>query len=181
MRLWRSIGKIRHVLSDIKQTMSKKTSTHPLDTVDVQILSLLQKDGTLTHPQLAEQVSLSVTPCWRRLKRLENEGYITGYQANLNRRKLGLDVLAYVQVSFLVVTDQSIRQFEALIQARPEVMSCHKVTGQADYMLQVVASNLDAYGDFVENVLRLVPGVSTIHSSLAMREIKTSHQLPVCL
>ena len=159
--------------------MSKKQSISDLDAIDQRILSLLQADGTLTHPQLAEQVALSVTPCWRRLKRLEEDGFITGYQANLSRRKLGLDVLAYVQVSFLVVTDQSIRHFEALLQSRPEVMSCHKVTGQADYMLQVVAKDLDAYGDFVENVLRLVPGVSTIHSSLAMREIKTSHQFPI--
>lgn len=159
--------------------MSKKQSLSDLDAIDQRILSLLQADGTLTHPQLAEQVALSVTPCWRRLKRLEEDGFITGYQANLSRRKLGLDVLAYVQVSFLVVTDQSIRHFEALLQSRPEVMSCHKVTGQADYMLQVVAKDLDAYGDFVENVLRLVPGVSTIHSSLAMREIKTSHQFPI--
>ncbi len=159
--------------------MSKKQSLSDLDATDQRILSLLQADGTLTHPQLAEQVALSVTPCWRRLKRLEEDGFITGYQANLSRRKLGLDVLAYVQVSFLVVTDQSIRHFEALLQSRPEVMSCHKVTGQADYMLQVVAKDLDAYGDFVENVLRLVPGVSTIHSSLAMREIKTSHQFPI--
>ena len=159
--------------------MSKKQSLSDLDAIDQRILGLLQADGTLTHPQLAEQVALSVTPCWRRLKRLEEDGFITGYQANLSRRKLGLDVLAYVQVSFLVVTDQSIRHFEALLQSRPEVMSCHKVTGQADYMLQVVAKDLDAYGDFVENVLRLVPGVSTIHSSLAMREIKTSHQFPI--
>ena len=159
--------------------MSKKQSISDLDATDQRILSLLQADGTLTHPQLAEQVALSVTPCWRRLKRLEEDGFITGYQANLSRRKLGLDVLAYVQVSFLVVTDQSIRHFEALLQSRPEVMSCHKVTGQADYMLQVVAKDLDAYGDFVENVLRLVPGVSTIHASLAMREIKTSHQFPI--
>ena len=159
--------------------MSKKQSISDLDATDQRILSLLQADGTPTHPQLAEQVALSVTPCWRRLKRLEEDGFITGYQANLSRRKLGLDVLAYVQVSFLVVTDQSIRHFEALLQSRPEVMSCHKVTGQADYMLQVVAKDLDAYGDFVENVLRLVPGVSTIHASLAMREIKTSHQFPI--
>ena len=159
--------------------MSKKQSISDLDATDQRILSLLQADGTLSHPQLTEQVALSVTPCWRRLKRLEEDGFITGYQANLSRRKLGLDVLAYVQVSFLVVTDQSIRHFEALLQSRPEVMSCHKVTGQADYMLQVVAKDLDAYGDFVENVLRLVPGVSTIHSSLAMREIKTSHQFPI--
>lgn len=159
--------------------MSSTRSRQELDETDRVILRMLQQDGTLSNPQLAEQVSLSVTPCWRRLKRLEDDGFITGYQANLSRRKLGLDVLAFVQLSFLVVTDASIKQFEDVIQSHSEVLSCHKVTGQADYLLQVVAQNLDAYSDFVEHVLRVIPGISTIHSSLAMREIKASNRLPV--
>ncbi len=159
--------------------MSLKHSKLDLDHVDLTILRLLQQDGTLSNPQLAEHVSLSVTPCWRRLKRLEQDGFITGYQANLHRRKLGLDVLAFVQLSFLVVTDVSIQLFEDVIRGCPEVLSCHKVTGQADYLLQVVAKDLDAYSDFVENVLRVIPGISSIHSSLAMREIKATNRLPV--
>lgn len=133
----------------------------------------------MSHPQLAEQVSLSVTPCWRRLKRLEEDGFITGYQANLDRRKLGLDVLAFVQLSFGVATDNSVKRFEDVMQLHPQVLSCHKVTGQTDYLLQVVAQDLDAYSDFVEKVLRTIPGISLIHSSLALREIKASSQLPV--
>lgn len=159
--------------------MGKIISTHALDSTDRTILRLMQKDGALSTPQLAEQVALSVTPCWRRLKRLEDQGFITGYQATLDRRKLGLDILAFVQVTFNVVTDASVQGFEARIQQRPEVLSCHKVTGHADYLLQVVAPSLDAYSDFVENVLRSLPGVSLIHSSLALREIKASSQLPV--
>lgn len=133
----------------------------------------------MSNPKLAEHVSLSVTPCWRRLRRLEEDGFITSYQANLDRRKLGLDVLAFVQLSFLVVTDATTKHFEEVILAHPEVLSCHKITGQADYLLQVVAEDLDAYSDFVENVLRAVPGISLIHSSLAMREIKSSSRLPI--
>ncbi len=159
--------------------MSGKKHKPELDDTDRTILRLLQQDGTLSNPKLAEHVSLSVTPCWRRLKRLEEDGYITGYQANLDRRKLGLDVLVFVQLSFLVVTDGSIKRFEENITGHPEVLSCHKVTGTADYLLQVVAENLDAYSDFVENVLRVMPGISMIHSSLAMREIKSSSRLPV--
>lgn len=164
---------------NLSRKMSSKKPKQDLDDVDLTILRLLQQDGTLSNPQLAEHVALSVTPCWRRLKRLEQDGFITGYQANLNRRKLGLDVLAFVQLSFLVVTDVSIKHFEDVIRARPEVLSCHKVTGQADYLLQVVAKDLDAYSDFVENVLRVIPGISMIHSSLAMREIKASNRFPV--
>nr|WP_315236464.1 Lrp/AsnC family transcriptional regulator [uncultured Albidiferax sp.] len=159
--------------------MSTNTSIHALDATDRTILRLLQADSSLSTPQLAEQVALSVTPCWRRLKRLEEQGFITGYQAQLNRRKLGLDILAFVQLTFGVVTDKSIQRFEETILQRPEVLSCHKVTGQADYLLQVVAPSLDAYSDFVETVLRGTPGISLIHSSLALREIKASSQLPV--
>ncbi|MFZ6781007.1 Lrp/AsnC family transcriptional regulator [Undibacterium sp. Ji83W] len=159
--------------------MNGKKQYLDLDDTDRTILNLLQQDGTLSNPKLAEHVSLSVTPCWRRLKRLEQEGFITSYQANLDRRKLGLDVLAFVQVSFVIVTDVSIKHFEEVIQTHPQVLSCHKVTGVADYLLQVVAQNLDAYSDFVENVLRVIPGISMIHSSLAMREIKSSTRLPI--
>lgn len=163
---------------NLKQ-MSSKTPKPELDHTDLTILQLLQQDGTLSTPQLAEQVSLSVTPCWRRLKRLEDDGFITGYQANLNRRKLGLDVLAFVQLRFMVVTDVSTQQFEATVLQHPSVLSCHKITGEADYMLQVVATDLDAYSDFVETVLRKVAGIAMIHSSLAMREIKAVHRFPV--
>ena len=159
--------------------MGGKKQNFDLDDTDRTILRLLQEDGTLSNPKLAEHVSLSVTPCWRRLRRLEEDGFITSYQANLDRRKLGLDVLAFVQLSFVVVTDVSIKRFEEVILAHPEVLSCHKITGQADYLLQVVAEDLDAYSEFVENVLRVVPGISSIHSSLAMREIKSSSRLPI--
>ena len=150
-----------------------------LDATDLTILRVLQQDGALSNPKLAERLSLSVTPCWRRLKRLEREGYIKDYQSNLDRRKLGYDVLAFVRLSFAIHTDDAPNRFELAIQARPEVLSCHKITGDADYLLQVVTPSLDAYSDFVERVLRQTPGVHAIHSSLALREVKASSRLPV--
>lgn len=159
--------------------MSANRSKNEIDHVDRTILRLLQQDGTLSNPKLAEQLSLSVTPCWRRLKRLEDEGYIKDYQANLDRRKLGYDVLAFVSLSFDAHGDKAPNRFEEAIQCHPEVLSCHKITGAADYLLQVVAENLDAYSDFVENVLRKMPGIHSIQSSLALREIKSSSRLPV--
>lgn len=159
--------------------MSTNRPISELDAADLALLRLLQQDGSLSNPRLAEKISLSVTPCWRRLKRLEREGYIKDYQANLDRRKLGFDVLAFVSVSFGVHVDTNPDQFEAAIQHYPEVLSCHKVTGNEDYLLQVVAQNLDAYSQFVETVLRKIPGISAIHSSLALREVKAGSRLPV--
>lgn len=150
-----------------------------LDEIDRTILRLLQEDGTLSNAKLAERLSLSVTPCWRRIRRLEQEGFIDGYQANLNRRKLGFGVLAFVQLSFDIHTDDSASRFEKAVLSYPEVLSCHKITGKADYLLQVVSGDLDSYGEFVEQVLRVIPGVTSIHSSLALREIKSSSRLPV--
>ena len=149
-----------------------------LDAADLAILKLLQKVGAMSTPKLAEQLSLSVTPCWRRLKRLEEEGYILGYQANLDRRKMGLDVLAFVSLSFGNVGDKQPNHFEALIRDHEQVLSCHKITGEADYLLVVLASDLDDYSNFVEQ-LRAIPGISSIHSNLALKEIKFNSRIPI--
>lgn len=159
--------------------MGNKNPSGELDEVDRTILRLLQQDGTLSNAKLAERLSLSVTPCWRRIRRLEEDGYIDGYQANLNRRRLGFGVLAFVHLSFDIHNNDSSNRFETSVLGFAEVLSCHKITGKADFLLQVVAADLDAYGTFVEEVLRVLPGVTAIHSTLALREIKASSRLPV--
>ncbi|TDG03513.1 Lrp/AsnC family transcriptional regulator [Paraburkholderia guartelaensis] len=159
--------------------MSKKRPTVELDAVDKAMVSLLQEDGALSNAALGDKLSLSVTPCWRRRKRLEDEGVITGYQANVDRHSLGMDVFAYVLVTFNMHSDKAADNFEAVINNRAEVLACHKITGSADYMLQVVATDLDAYGDFVERVLRRQTGIASIHSSLALREVKFSSRIPL--
>lgn len=143
------------------------------------MLRMLQDDGSLSNAALGEKLSLSVTPCWRRRKHLEDEGVITGYHASIDRRAIGLDLLAFVQIRINIHSDQTADDFEAVIRSRPEVISCHKVTGNADYILQVVATDLDAYGDFVERILRRQAGVAWIQSSLALREVKAASQLPI--
>lgn len=150
-----------------------------LDKTDQAILRNLQQDGRLTNAKLATRLSLSETPCWRRLKRLEQEGYIDGYQANLDRRKLGFGVMAFVQLSCTHHDPQSTRAFEEAINASANVLSCHNTTGEADFMLQVVAKDLDDYSEFVENVLRKLPGISAIRSNLSLREVKSSNRLPL--
>lgn len=150
-----------------------------LDQTDLAILRALQADGRLSNAKLSEKLALSETPCWRRLKRLEAEGFIAGYQASLDRRKLGYGVVAFVQVTLGNHAGETPLLFEKLAASTPEILSCHNVTGDCDYMLQVVARDLDAYGTFVRDQLRKLPGVTSIRSSLSLREVKFSSALPV--
>lgn len=159
--------------------MSHESASDELDDTDRRLLGLLQDDATLSNAALGEQLSLTVTPCWRRRRRLEEQGFIRGYQAHLDRRKLGFGVLAFAQVRFGEHAGSAPDRFEDLVQRLPEVLSCHKVTGEADFALTVVATDLESYGRFVEDVLRKQPGVATIQSSLSLREIKSVTKLPV--
>ncbi len=159
--------------------MRKNSLKTGLDTTDYSLLALVQDDGRISNVKVAETLSLSETPCWRRLKRLEEEGYIDSYQANLNRYRLGFGVLALVQICFANHTDDAPSQFEEAIQNIPEVLSCHNVTGEADYILQIVAQDLVAYEQFLRKVLRKLPGVTSIQSSLSLREVKNSTRLPL--
>jgi DNA-binding Lrp family transcriptional regulator len=150
-----------------------------MDKTDFSILSLLQDDGKLSNAKLAEKLNLSETPCWRRVKRLEAEGYIDSYQANLNKRKLGFGVMAFVQLTYTAHDNKTTENFEALIVECDNVLSCHNTTGNADFLLQVVARDLDDYSQFVDNVLRKLPGISDISSSISLRELKSSSRLPL--
>lgn len=150
-----------------------------LDDTDRSILRELQADGRLSNAKLSEKLALSETPCWRRLKRLEAEGFIEGYQANLSRKKLGYGVIAFVQVTLGNHAGETPLLFEKLVAAMPEILSCHNVTGDCDYMMQVVSEDLDAYGAFVRDQLRKLPGVASIRSNLSLREVKSSTALPV--
>lgn len=150
-----------------------------LDKVDYAIMERLQLDGRLSNAKLAAELSLSETPCWRRLKRLEDEGIIEGYQANLNRRKLGFGVMAFVQLTCTKHDVETTKIFESIIHGSDNVLSCHNTTGDSDFLLQVVAKDLDDYSHFVENVLRLLPGLSVISSNISLRELKSSSRLPI--
>ncbi|HEY8607797.1 MAG TPA: Lrp/AsnC family transcriptional regulator [Noviherbaspirillum sp.] len=155
------------------------SSSDRLDDTDLRLLRLLQEEGRISNARLAERLSLSETPVWRRLRRLEEDGYVRGYQAVLDQRKLGFGVTAFVLITFAIHTGQQPYKFEEAIQAIPEILSCHNITGEADYLLQVVARDLEDYGDFVTRVLRKLPGVTAIRSSLSMREVKATSRLPL--
>jgi DNA-binding Lrp family transcriptional regulator len=149
-----------------------------LDTKDTEILSALQADARLTVAQLAERVHLSTSPAWRRVKRLESDGLITGYHAAVSRRGLGWGVLAFVSVAIETHTDQDARAFETAVAALPEIVACWSITGSSDFLLQVVASDLDSYADFART-LRQLPGIKAMQTALTLKEVKAPAPWPI--
>lgn len=152
---------------------------HKIDETDCAILNLLQEDGRSSNVKLADALNLSETPCWRRLKRLEEEGYIQSYQAHLDRKKLGFGVLAFVEISFSTHAEETLVKFEQAVLAIPEVLFCHNISGGADYLLQVVTENLESYETLSRNVIRRLPGVTSVKTSFSLKEIKATSKLPV--
>lgn len=150
-----------------------------LDRIDRAMLAALQQDGRMPVAKLAERVGLSETPCARRLKRLENDGYIDGYRAMLSRKALELGVVAFAQVRFSVHDRALSDRFEREIQGIARIVSCHNISGTADYLLQIVARDLDEYGIFMRDVLRTLPGVTAVESMLSLREVKRDSGLPL--
>jgi DNA-binding Lrp family transcriptional regulator len=140
-----------------------------LDQGDVRLLRALQAQGRLTNQELAERVGMSTSPCWRRVRRLEETGVIRGYQAVLDRRKIGLGVLAFVRVGIDRHSDAEARQFEEDVMKLEEVITCYSVAGDADFLLQVVARDLDAYAEFAMTVIRRLPGIKEMHTTFVLR------------
>lgn len=152
----------------------------PLDRTDRKILALLQQDGSLSNLELAEQVGLSPSPCSRRVKALEDGGLIVGYRALLDARKLGLDLLALVNISMDRHTPERFDNFEARVSACPEVLECYLITGQsADYVLKVIVRDMQHYQEFLLGTLTRIEGVSGVHSSFVMRKVLDRTALPL--
>jgi Lrp/AsnC family transcriptional regulator, leucine-responsive regulatory protein len=143
-----------------------------IDMIDRRILAALQADARLSSAQLGEQLALSQSPTWRRLKRLEDEGYISGYHAVLDRQKMGLSVLAVVHVGMDSHDGGSAQRFEEAIGLIPEVVWCHGMSGAEDFMLMVVARDLDHFSTLLMEKLRKLPAVKSIRSSFSLKAIK---------
>ena len=150
-----------------------------LDSVDRQLLAALQNDGRATVGELAERVSLSASPCWRRVKQLEESGLIEGYHARLSRQKLGYGVTGFVQLQMENHTPQAAESFERAVVALPQVLSCHNLSGRYDYQLEVVGVDLESFAEFVRTHIRALPGVREISTSFSLKEIKRSLVLPI--
>lgn len=150
-----------------------------LDRTDRRLLAALQDDARLTVAELAERVALSTSPCWRRVRRLEQAGYVTGYHAQLSAERLGYGITAFVSVVMGSHTQEVARAFEARLRDIPEVIACHNVSGRYDFLLEVVATDLAAYGEFARNVLQALPGVTELHSSFSLKSLKAERRLPL--
>jgi Lrp/AsnC family leucine-responsive transcriptional regulator len=150
-----------------------------LDRIDLRILSLLQQEGRLSNVELAERVALSPTPCLRRVKRLEDEGVIAFYRAELDRRKLGLGVTAFVCVNIAEHGPKATEHFLASVDAIDEIVTCHVLSGQFDFLLEVVTPTLDHYASVMLDRLGGLPGVSALQTSFALRSIKGARRLPL--
>ena len=150
-----------------------------LDRTDLRILEILQENGRLSNQEIAERVSLSPSPCLRRIKRLEGAGVIRQYVALLDPGKLGLGLLAYVSVKLEKRGKMPIEDFGARVQGWPEVAACYAMTGEMDYLLRVHVEDLQHFSRFVMDQLLRQPGVVDVKSSFALERIKETTALPL--
>lgn len=150
-----------------------------LDAYDLAILQHLQEDGRLTNTELAQRVGLSAAPCWRRVRALEQAGFIRGYRAEIDRHKIGLGVLAFVRLDAAQIGAASMRGLEQAIRERPEIISCHYISGTGTFELQVVAADLEQFSRFAREVLLHLPNVKDMHTSFSLGEVKAGGALPV--
>jgi Lrp/AsnC family transcriptional regulator, leucine-responsive regulatory protein len=150
-----------------------------LDRYDIAILGELQREARLTNAELASRIGLSAAPTWRRVKWLEQQRYITGYRAELDRRRVGLGVLAFVRVDAERNNASATRALEEAIRALPEVVACHYISGAGTFELHVVVTDLDAYSRWARDTLFKLPNVKDIHTSFSLGEVKSGAALPL--
>jgi len=151
---------------------------HDLDKFDCAILAALQTDGTLSIAALSEKVGLSTTPCWKRLRRLEDEGYIESRVAIVNRRKVGLPVTVFVSIRTTEHDEKWLNRFAAAVIALPEVQEFHRMSGDVDYLLKVVTTDIDGYDRFYKKLIKAAK-LSGVSSAFSMEQIKFTTALPL--
>ena len=153
---------------------------HQLDRMDRQILDLLQKDGAISNLELADKVGLSASPCSRRVKTLNEAGFILKTVTLLDAKKLGLDLMAMISISMDRHTPDRFKEFESQISSFDEILECYLITGQsADYVLKVVVADMEAYQQFLLGKLTRIKGVTGVHSSFVMQKVVERSALPI--
>jgi len=152
-----------------------------LDRIDRKILSDLQQNGRMTNVELASRAGISAPPCLRRVRALEEAGFIRGYHADVNAELLGYGVTVFAQVGLSSQAEADLKAFEALMQSWPEVRECHMLAGETDFLLKVVATDWDAYQRFVTTRLTAAPNVSHVKSALAIRSTKNAPGVPIAV
>ena len=150
-----------------------------LDNYDIAILRILQSDGRISNRELAQAVGLSPTPCWRRLRALEENQIISNYAAILNTEKLKLSIIAFAHISLENHHAETVAEFDKAIQSSHHVLECYMTSGEYDYMLKVVATDMAAYEIFLSDVLMQIAAVRNVSTSFALRHKKLTTALPL--
>ena len=150
-----------------------------LDEIDRKILAELQADGRMTNVELAKRVGISAPPCLRRVRALEEAGYIHGYHADIDPEMLGFGVLIFAQVGLVSQAEADLIAFEKLVEGWPEVRECHMLAGETDFLLKIVAHDWDTYNRFLTSQLTAAPNVSNVKSALAIRRSKQEAGVPI--
>jgi len=159
--------------------MIKYSQVEMVDDVDEAILNILQQEGRISNVELAQRVNLSPPAVHSRLKRLEQNGYIRQYVALLDRERIGYDMLCFINVSLQLHQREHVENFKQRMLEMPQVLECHHLTGEYDYLLKVVVCNRKELEQFVVNQLTPIPGIARIHTSLVLSEIKSTTALPL--
>jgi len=150
-----------------------------LDTFDQKILRALQINADISMSELGDKVGLSHTPCWRRVKKLQDDGYITKRVALLNPEKIDLNVNIHAYITIKKHDETSLLAFEASVQQVEEIVECYSVTGDKDYLLRIVARNVDHYENLLKKTLVHLPNVASVNSAFALKQIKYTTALPI--
>ncbi len=159
--------------------MLESSPVNMLDELDKQILAELQENGRISNADLARQINLSSPATHARLRRLEEQGYIRGYVALLDRDKMGYDMLCFVRISLQIHQLDQVERFRAAVNLLPEILECHHVTGEFDYLLKIAVRNRHDLEQFMMRRLTPIPGIARIYTSLALTEVKGTTALPV--
>lgn len=150
-----------------------------LDSIDVKILALLQQDASLSTAEVAERVGVSQSPCWRRIQRLRDEGYIKATVAIVDRQKLGFQIQIFAQAKMLRLTEEARAEFFRQIENVPEIVECYTVFGEMDVMMKVIAPDVLWYQEFIFSVLMKLPGVQDVRSIVTLLEAKSTTAIPL--
>ena len=153
--------------------------TKHIDRLDRRILDELQADARISNQELAKRVGLSAAPCWRRLRRLEEEGFISGYVTLLNGPSIGLPIQAYALVSLENHHPETVRQFDQVVNERAEVLECHSMSGPNDYLLRIVAASMEEYERFLSAHILQIRAVRSVNTSFVLSTKKFTTRLPV--
>ncbi len=150
-----------------------------LDRIDRKILSILQENARTSNVELSTRVNLSATPCLERVKRLELNGYIKSYRAILDTKKLGAELLVFVEITLLRNSPLIFKEFKEVVLSIPSILECHLISGNFDYLIKARVANMDEYRKFLGESLLTLPGVADSRSYVVMEEVKETSSIPI--